>query len=228
MHVLLMLSGLLLAVQLLAGPPPTLPPSAVAQLQESLRDSQRHRMHVWRDLPPLNPDGTINVYIEISRGDRRKWELDMERNTRAIDRRMPDDPGGYPVNYGFVPQTVSYDGDPFDVLVLGAPIAGGSIVRGVIVGLMHMEDEKGLDSKVVISRVGPGGGTYGRLTDWERERIGTYFARYKLHGPGTFSKVPGWDTPERGRAFVDMTHAFFRDCRATRAGPCRVRRPPAP
>ena len=61
------------------------------------------------------------------------------------------------MNYGFVPQTVSYDGDPFDILVLGPPLAGGSLVRGIIVGLMQMEDEKGLDSKVVVSVAGPDG-----------------------------------------------------------------------
>ena len=45
----------------------------------------------------------------------------MSTNERAIDRIIPKAIGGYPVNYGFVPQTVSYDGDPFDVLVLGPP-----------------------------------------------------------------------------------------------------------
>ena len=50
----------------------------------------------------------------------------MRANARAIDRMMPVDVGGYPVNYGFVPQTISYDGDPFDVLVLGPPLAGGA------------------------------------------------------------------------------------------------------
>jgi inorganic pyrophosphatase len=54
---------------------------------------------------------------------------------------MPDQIGGYPVNYGFVPQTVSYDGDPFDALVLGPPIRGGRVVRGTIVGLMFMEND---------------------------------------------------------------------------------------
>ena len=46
----------------------------------------------------------------------------MRANRRAIDRMIPISIGGYPVNYGFVPQTVSYDGDPFDVLVLGPPL----------------------------------------------------------------------------------------------------------
>ena len=77
----------------------------------------------------------------------------MAANRLAIDRLISEEIGGYPVNYGFVPQTVSCDGDPFDVLVLGPPLPGGELVRGTIVGLMHMEDEKGLDSKVVISPI---------------------------------------------------------------------------
>ena len=55
----------------------------------------------------------MSAYIEIARGDRRKWELDTGANARAIDCVIPESVGGYPVNYGFVPQTVSYDGDPF-------------------------------------------------------------------------------------------------------------------
>ena len=125
--------------------------SATAQLARSLEAATRHARHIWRDTPPVNDDGTVNAYIEISRGDRRKWELDMGANARAIDRVIPESVGGYPVNYGFVPQTVSYDGDPFDALVLGPAIDGGETVRGVVVGLMCMEDEKGLDSKVVLS-----------------------------------------------------------------------------
>jgi inorganic pyrophosphatase len=190
-----------------------LPAGAGTQLARSLEDSRAHKKHVWRDTPPFNDDGTVNGYIEIARGDRRKWEFNMRHNKRAIDRVMPPSIGGYPVNYGFVPQTVSYDGDPFDILVLGPPIAGGTIVRGTIVGLMHMTDEKGLDSKVVVSPLTRDGRPAYQLTAQDRERIGDYFKRYKLDQPGKFSEVPGWDSQERGRAYVEMTHAFFRDCR---------------
>ena len=105
--------------------PDSLPATAAAQLAKSLEAARAHSRHVWRDTPPTNNDGTVNAYIEISRGDRRKWELDMRANARAIDRMIPESVGGYPVNYGFVPQTVSYDGDPFDALILGPPIEGG-------------------------------------------------------------------------------------------------------
>ena len=140
-----------------SSPPVELPAVATTRLVDSLDVSKPHVAHVWRDTPPINEDGTVNGYVEITRGDRRKFEFDMKANERAIDRMIPPSVGGYPVNYGFVPQTISYDGDPFDILVLGPPLAGGSLVRGIIVGVMYMEDEKGLDSKVVVSVAGPDG-----------------------------------------------------------------------
>jgi len=146
----------------------------------------------------------------------------MRANQRAIDRMIPASIGGYPVNYGFVPQTVSYDGDPFDVLVLGPPLPGGRFVRGIAVGVMFMEDEKGLDSKVVLSRVDAAGRPLDQLTAAIQKEIGDYFSRYKSEGSGTWSKVPGWGSAEQGLAFVRTTHAFFMQC-TTRSGvPCSV------
>jgi inorganic pyrophosphatase len=212
-----------LSAQAPQPPPELLPAAATQQLAASLEAASAHQHHVWRDTPPMRTDGTVNAYIEISRHDRRKWELDMRSNTRAIDRVIPEDIGGYPVNYGFVPQTVSYDGDPFDALVLGPPLDGGQVVRGVIVGFMYMEDEKGLDSKVVLSLVGENGRPLHQLTERDRTEMAEYFRIYKRHEPGKFSKVPGWGTIEEGRAYVRVTHAFFRECRMRSAAPCRVR-----
>jgi len=193
--------------------PTTLPVLATTGLDRSLEAASRHASHAWRDTPPLNADGTVNGYVEIPRGDRHKWEFDMGANRRALDRTIPAEVGGYPVNYGFVPQTISYDGDPFDVLVLGPPIEGGRLVRGVIVGVMRMEDEKGLDSKVVVSPAGPDGRPLHSLTDAERQRIGGYFDRYKAHETGKFSNVAGWGGVSEGLSYVTMTHAFFETCR---------------
>jgi inorganic pyrophosphatase len=203
-------------------PPGDLPAFATSKLAASLAAASAHRQHVWRDTPPLDGAGMVNGYVEISRGDRRKWEFDMGANALAIDRVLPEEIGGYPVNYGFVPQTVSYDGDPFDVLVLGPPLTGGEVVAAVIVGLMHMEDEKGLDSKVVLSPVGRDGQPLHDLTDAERERIGAYFRIYKRDQPGLFSKVPGWGSAAEGRAYLTTTHAFFRECRKPTGSPCRI------
>ena len=220
-HVALLVATLPCAL-LAQAVPKELPGSATTQLVRSLAAASAHTRHVWRDSAPLNPDGTVNGYIEISRGDRRKYEFDMSTNTRAIDRVIPAQVGGYPVNYGFVPQTVSYDGDPFDVLVLGPPLTGGRMVRGVVVGLMYMEDEKGLDSKVVLSLVGPDGRATHALTPRVRDEIAGYFRRYKNGEPGKFSKVPGWGSVVEGRGYITTTHAFFRECRDQPGTSCRV------
>jgi inorganic pyrophosphatase len=212
----------LVAAQHAGGALDVLPASGAAQLARSLTAASVHARHLWRDTPPLNADGTVNAYIEIARGDRRKWEFDMRANERAIDRLMPETVGGYPVNYGFVPQTVSYDGDPFDALVLGPSLDGGTLVRGAIVGLMNMEDEKGIDSKVVLSPLGADGRPRDQLTSEDRERIGEYFRTYKRHEPGKFSRVPGWGSISEGREHVMQTHAFFRECRTAEGRSCRV------
>jgi inorganic pyrophosphatase len=196
-------------------PPRSLPSTAVRSLAASLTAAMTHRPHIWRDTSVFNADGTVNAYVEIAMGDRRKWEYDMATNRRAIDRMIPETVGGYPINYGYVPQTVSYDGDPFDALITGPPIEGGTLVRGVIVGVMFMEDEKGLDSKVVLSRVDAQGRRLHELTAADQRRIGDYFRRYKQHQPGAFSRVPGWGTVAQGRAYVDTTHRFYEACRAT-------------
>jgi inorganic pyrophosphatase len=208
--------------QLPRMPPRELPAAAVQRLADGLSASRAQKQNVWRDTAPTNSDGTLNGYIEIPVGERRKFEFDIKSNTRIVDRVMPETLGGYPVNYGFVPQTISWDGDPFDVLVLGPALTGGTVVRGVIVGIMFMEDEKGLDSKVVVSPTDANGRPRHAITPADSNRIGSYFARYKAHEPGKFSRVPGWGTVEEGRAHVTTTHAFFRECRA-RAGKCVVK-----
>ena len=216
------LFSLTLHAQSVPAAPPVLPAVAVAQLSRSLDAAKPHARHVWRDTPPLNADGTVNGYVEIPRDDRRKWEFDIAVHERTIDRMMPGALGGYPVNYGFVPQTLSYDGDPFDILVLGPPLTGGELVRGVIVGVMRMEDEKGLDSKAVISLQGRDGRPLHALTSGDQQRIANYFRRYKEHEPGKFSKVSGWGTVEEGLSFVKTTHAFFLKCRNSVGQACRI------
>jgi inorganic pyrophosphatase len=213
-----------LAAQSHQLPLTVLPASATTQLSSSLEAATAHPRHIWRDTPPVNDDGTVNAYIEISRGDRRKWEFDMRANARALDRVIPAEIGGYPVNYGFVPQTVSDDGDPFDALVLGPPLPGGTVVRGAIVGVMYMEDEKGLDSKVVLSVTEPDGRPRDQLTSSDQKPIADYFRRYKQHEAGAYSKVPGWGTVRDGVHHVMTTHAFFVECRQRSGLTCEVSR----
>ena len=189
-------------------PPRTLPPAAIEKFNETMDEAQRHRRHQWRDSAPFPADGVVLAYIEIPRGERRKYEFDMGRNERAVDRVLPPEVGGYPVNYGFVPQTVSFDGDPFDALVLGPPLRGGRIVQGAVVGLMQMMDDGVVDSKVVLSPVDGRGRIRYRLSARDRERIAAFFDRYKQH-EGIETSVPGWSDGAAGWAFLRATHLFF-------------------
>ncbi|HJU42701.1 MAG TPA: inorganic diphosphatase [Vicinamibacterales bacterium] len=219
----LIVALLIVALQMSSSPPEVLPATATSKLRASLKAASAHTKHAWRDTAPFEAE-LVKAIVEIPRGDRRKFEFDMAKNTPAVDRVMPKHIGGYPVNYGIVPQTISYDGDPFDVLVLGPAVPSGRLVTGVIVGLMQMEDETGLDSKVVLSRVGKNGKPLHQLTDAEKKRIADYFNRYKKDDddPKTFATVPGWGTAAEGLAFVRMTHAFFQECEPRAGAVCHV------
>ena len=206
---MILVVALLIALQ--SALPATLPAPAAAKLRDSLKAAAAHKQHLWRDTPPFAGD-LVNAYIEIPLGERRKFEFDMAKNDRAVDRVMPESIGGYPINYGIVPQTISYDGDPFDALVLGPAAGGGELVKGVIVGIMHMDDEKGLDSKVILSRVGADGKPTHELTEADLKRLADFFDRYKREDgdPKTFATVTGWGTAADGLAFVRKTHELFR------------------
>ena len=228
------------ALQFGGAAPDVLPAAATVKIVESLKAAAAHPKHVWRDTPPFDVSrrssrtgsraeaegALLNAYIEIPRGDRRKYEFNMAKNAPALDRTIPEKIGGYPVNYGIVPQTISYDGDPFDVLVLGPAIPTGQLVKGAIVGIMHMEDETGLDSKVVISRVGADGKPTHQLTGADLKRMAEFFNRYKSDDddPKTFATVTGWGTAADGLSFVQITHAFFTDCRERAGASCHVMR----
>jgi len=89
---------------------------------------------------------------------------------------------------------------------------------------MFMEDEKGLDSKIVLSRTDAIGRPLHALTSQVQREIGDYFKRYKQHQPGAFSKVPGWGTADEGLAYITTTHAFYRECRKYTGTPCAIGR----
>lgn len=172
--------------------------------------------HLWRDLPAYAASGRVNAYIEIPRGESTKYEFDLATNERVVDRMLHPSLGGYPTNYGFVPQTMGFDGDPYDVLVLGPPLEGGKMVEGVIVGMMHMDDEKGADPKVVISPVGDDGAPLYTLDASEEARIGTWFDGYKKPdaAKGKWSKVTGWTDADAAKRSLDDVVEFYRMERA--------------
>lgn len=194
-------------------PPDRLPDSAREKLDKAFGDAAANPRHVWRDGPPVNADGTVNVYVEIPRGSSEKWEFDMARNRRELDRMVPAELGGYPTGYGFVPGTIGVDGDPFDGLVVGPPVAAGTVVRGHVLGFMHMTDEKGTDGKVVVTTEPSAEARRRMLDDSERARIASFFNRYKAvdDDKESFACVSGWGDAEEARSHVAAARRLFEE-----------------
>jgi inorganic pyrophosphatase len=94
-------------------------------------------------------EDVIEVYVEIPKGSRNKYEFDKERKVMRLDRRLLS-ATTYPADYGFIPDTLGEDGDALDALVLlDEPTFPGCLVRARPVGVFWMEDEKGPDAKII-------------------------------------------------------------------------------
>lgn len=190
------------------------PPIQIRErLAASLSAARGFERSPWRDVPPLNGDETLNGYVEIPRGESTKWEFRIPLNRLEVDRMIPAELGGYPTNYGFIPRTISYDGDPTDVLVLGPPVHNGAIVKGRIVALMQMMDTGDLDSKVVITPLDERGAPQYALEQADRDRLTHFFDTYKRH-EGKVTQVTGWGTDADAQAFLRTTSGFFATGRA--------------
>lgn len=109
----------------------------------------------WHDVPPGEETGRgiVPAIIEIPMGSSNKYELDKETGLLMLDRVLYS-AVHYPANYGFIPQTLADDGDPLDVLVLGAePVYPLTLVKARAIGLMVMKDQDELDHKIIAVHV---------------------------------------------------------------------------
>jgi inorganic pyrophosphatase len=156
-----------------------------------------------------NPPYDVNVIVEIPLGGAPvKYEVDKESGAMFVDRFLHT-AMYYPANYGFVPHTLSEDGDPVDVLVLGnVPVVPGSVMRSRPVGVMLMEDEKGLDEKILavpVDELHPYYGNIGSYRDVRevlRQQIEHFFTHYKDLEPNKWVRVNGWGEAEQARAMI--------------------------
>lgn len=110
--------------------------------------------HPWHDVPLPEPlDAQFPVVVEISKGDKNKYELDLATGLLRVDRVLFS-AVHYPANYGFVPRTLGDDDDPVDVLVLGQePIVPLAVVTARAIGGFEMRDEHGVDTKIIAVHV---------------------------------------------------------------------------
>jgi inorganic pyrophosphatase len=158
----------------------------------------------------------FNVIIEIPmQGDPVKYEVDKERGAIFVDRFMGT-AMQYPTNYGYVPHTLADDGDPVDVLVM-TPVAliPGVVVRCRPLGVLLMEDEAGLDAKVLAVPVEKVCGLYGHLktykdlSAWRLDMIAHFFEHYKDLDKGKWVKINGWgDIDQAKKEILDGVTNF--------------------
>ena len=158
-----------------------------------------------------NPPLDINVIIEIPMSAAPvKYEIDKPSGAVFVDRFVHT-PMFYPANYGFVPHTLSEDGDPVDVMVLTPfPVAVGSVLRSRPIGVLMMEDESGLDEKILAvphDKLHPYFHDIKAHTDLPQiqlDQIVHFFSHYKDLEPGKWVKVTGWnDTEEAARLILE-------------------------
>ncbi len=174
------------------------------------------RVTSGRDVPD-----DINVIVEIPmHAEPIKYEVDKETGAMFVDRFMST-AMHYPCNYGYIPRTLSGDGDPVDVLVVSpVPLITGIVVRCRPVGMLKMRDEAGDDTKLIAVPID-------RLTPLYRHvrttkdlpptlvsQIAHFFQHYKDLEPGKWVEVVGWRGPAEARREIRAGVANYR--RATR------------
>ena len=156
-----------------------------------------------------DPPRDVNVIIEVPiGGEPIKYEMDKAAGALVVDRFLYTSMR-YPGNYGFVPHTLSGDGDPCDVIVANTrAIAPGAIMSCRIVGVLLMEDEAGSDEKLIavpsawLSRRYETIRNYSDLPEITLQQIEHFFAHYKDLEPGKWVKVLGWGDAPQAQAIL--------------------------
>ena len=151
----------------------------------------------------------INVIIEIPAcHDPIKYEIDKDCDALFVDRFVAT-PMFYPANYGYIPGTLSEDGDALDVLVVSPyPVVPGSVIRSRPIGMLMMTDEAGPDAKVIavphhkLTTLYDKVREVGDLPDLLRKQTEHYFENYKSLEDGKWVKVDGWGDAAAARAEV--------------------------
>jgi len=163
-----------------------------------------------------NPPADVNVIVEVPiGGEPIKYEMDKAAGTLIVDRFLHT-PMRYPGNYGFVPHTLSDDGDPIDVLVANTrPIVPGAVITGAVthvrpIGVLRMVDDGGGDEKIIavpvprLTKRYENVHSHADLPAITREQIQHFFEHYKDLEPGKWVKMIGWgDAADARQLIVD-------------------------
>lgn len=162
------------------------------------------KISIGKDAPNF-----VNVIIEVPmNADPVKYEMDKDSGAIFVDRFVAT-PMYYPCNYGFVPHTLSDDGDPCDVLVVSDfPVVPGAVISAKPVGVLIMEDEKGMDEKIIAV---PGKKLNSQFENAESiddlppsliAKIKHFFEHYKDLEKGKWVKVKSFEGAAKARQLI--------------------------
>ena len=163
------------------------------------------------DLIPAgsNPPHSVNVLIEVPiGGEPVKYEFDKLSGAIFVDRILHT-PMRYPANYGFIPQTLCGDGDPLDCLVMTRwPLIPGSVIRARPVAVLFLEDEAGVDEKLLAVPEASTSPYYADVMEGSdlpaivQQQVEHFFTHYKDLEPRKWVSFKGWAGPEEAARLI--------------------------
>ncbi len=162
------------------------------------------KISVGKDLP-----NQVNVIIEVPMNSNPvKYEMDKDSGAIFVDRFLAT-PMYYPCNYGFIPHTLSEDGDPCDVLVVSDfAIISGAVIAVKPVGVLIMEDEKGMDEKIIAVPASKLNSQFEKIESCDQlpqnllAQIGHFFERYKDLEKGKWVKIKGFEDAKKAKELI--------------------------
>jgi len=171
-------------------------------------------MNYWKDIPPGDdPPIKLNMIIEVITGKRDKFEYDRQLEIFILDRVIPSSVV-FPVDYGFVPQTWADDDDPLDIMLMTyEPLEVGCLVKVRLIGALILEDEKGLDAKMLSVPVNDARfNGYIDIKDIHPHKlreIQEFFETYKRLEPSKWVKVREWKNVDDAKEIVKAALTKF-------------------
>ena len=159
--------------------------------------------------PGADPPNEVNVIVEVPvGGEPIKYEMDKKAGTLVVDRFLYTSMR-YPGNYGFIPHTLSGDGDPVDVLIANQrAIVPGAIIAVRPIGILRMQDEAGVDEKLIAVPVSRLTRRYDRVADYKQlpditvQQIQHFFEHYKDLEERKWVKLLGWGDAEEAKGAI--------------------------
>lgn len=172
-------------------------------------------MNIWKDIPCGDkPPELLNMVVEVVGGSRDKYEFNIEWGEFVLDRIIPSSVV-FPVEYGFVPQTWFDDGDPLDIMALSyEPLEVGCIVKVRVIGALIVEDENGIDPKILSVLVNDARfDGYKDISDVHPQKlreIQEFFETYKRLEPHKWVKFKEWKNAKEAKEIVNYAIKRFK------------------